>query len=132
MRHKLTPLGFVEFSNPETATAAQRAMDGRDLEGHQLQIKASHKGADAAEERRREDATKKTASTKILIKNLPFEASKKDVRALFSRKFIQVILLVASLTTPSLRSIEKRPRPQKIRFIFQASNFESSPDQRFI
>ncbi|KAI8933891.1 hypothetical protein NX059_009588 [Plenodomus lindquistii] len=76
--------GFVEFTNAETATAALRAMDGRDLEGHKLQIKASHKGADAAEERRREDASKKAASTKILIKNLPFEASKKEVRALFT------------------------------------------------
>jgi multiple RNA-binding domain-containing protein 1 len=76
--------GFVEFNNPETATAALRAMDGHDLEGHKLQIKASHKGADAAEERRNEDAAKKAASTKIIIKNLPFEASKKDVRALFA------------------------------------------------
>jgi multiple RNA-binding domain-containing protein 1 len=66
--------GFVEFSNAETATAALRTMDGRDLEGHKLQIKASHKGADAAEERRKEDAAKKAASTKIIIKNLPFEA----------------------------------------------------------
>jgi multiple RNA-binding domain-containing protein 1 len=49
-------------------------MDGRDVEGHKLQIKASHKGADAAEERRKEDAAKKAASTKIIIKNLPFEA----------------------------------------------------------
>ncbi|CAO2658147.1 Nn.00g074070.m01.CDS01 [Neocucurbitaria sp. VM-36] len=76
--------GFVEFNSPETASAALRAMDGHDLEGHKLQIKASHKGADAAEERRKDDAAKKAASTKILIKNLPFEASKKDVRALFT------------------------------------------------
>lgn len=76
--------GFVEFSSAETATTALRTMDGQDLEGHKLQIKASHKGADAAEERRREDASKKAASTKILIKNLPFEASKKEVRALFT------------------------------------------------
>ncbi|USP79226.1 Multiple RNA-binding domain-containing protein 1 [Curvularia clavata] len=76
--------GFVEFSSPETATAALRAMDGHDLEGHKLQIKASHRGADAAEERRNEDAAKKAASTKIIIKNLPFEASKKEVRALFA------------------------------------------------
>lgn len=50
-------------------------MDGYSLDGHALQIKASHKGADAAEERRKEDAAKKAASTKIIIKNLPFEAS---------------------------------------------------------
>lgn len=67
--------GFVEFNNAETATAALRTMEGHDLEGHKLQIKASHKGADAAEERRREDTAKKAASTKIIIKNLPFEAS---------------------------------------------------------
>jgi multiple RNA-binding domain-containing protein 1 len=72
--------GFVEFNSPETATAALRTMEGHDLEGHKLQIKASHKGADAAEERRKEDAAKKAASTKIIIKNLPFEAS---VRSLY-------------------------------------------------
>ncbi|KAJ4375613.1 Multiple RNA-binding domain-containing protein 1 [Didymella sp. IMI 355093] len=76
--------GFVEFDSPDTAAAALRTLDGHDLEGHKLQIKASHKGADAAEERRKEDAAKKAASTKILIKNLPFEASKKEVRALFT------------------------------------------------
>ncbi|KAF1831588.1 RNA-binding domain-containing protein [Decorospora gaudefroyi] len=76
--------GFVEFNSPENATAALQAMQNHDLEGHKLQIKASHKGADAAEERRKEDAEKKAASTKIIIKNLPFEASKKDVRALFT------------------------------------------------
>ncbi|KAH7357533.1 multiple RNA-binding domain-containing protein 1 [Pyrenochaeta sp. MPI-SDFR-AT-0127] len=76
--------GFVEFISPETASAALRTMDGQDLEGHKLQIKGSHKGADAAEERRKDDAAKKATSTKILIKNLPFEASKKDVRALFT------------------------------------------------
>ncbi|KAF2623044.1 RNA-binding domain-containing protein [Macroventuria anomochaeta] len=76
--------GFVEFDSPDAAAAALRTLNGYDLEGHKLQIKASHKGADAAEERRKEDAAKKAASTKILIKNLPFEASKKEVRALFT------------------------------------------------
>lgn len=76
--------GFVEFDSPDAAAAALRTLNGHDLEGHKLQIKASHKGADAAEERRKEDAAKKAASTKILIKNLPFEASKKEVRALFT------------------------------------------------
>ena len=67
--------GFVDFSSSETASAALRAMDGFDLEGHSLKIQASHRGADAAEERRKEDAAKKAAGTKILVKNLPFEAT---------------------------------------------------------
>jgi multiple RNA-binding domain-containing protein 1 len=66
--------GFVEFNSAETAQAAIQTMDGLDLDGHKLQVKASHKGADTAEERRKEDAAKKAASTKIIIKNLPFEA----------------------------------------------------------
>jgi multiple RNA-binding domain-containing protein 1 len=67
--------GFVEFKDAETATAAMRAMNGYTLDKHQLIIKASHKGADAAEERRKEDAAKKAGGTKIIVKNLPFEAN---------------------------------------------------------
>ena len=77
--------GFLEFRNKSNAQAALAAMDGRRLEGHELLIRTSHKAMDAAEERRREDQVKKVAGrkTKIIIKNLPFEASKKDVRSLF-------------------------------------------------
>ena len=67
--------GFVDFSDSETASAAMRAMNGYSLEGHSLKIQASHRGADAAEERRKEDAAKKATGTKILVKNLPFEAT---------------------------------------------------------
>jgi multiple RNA-binding domain-containing protein 1 len=77
--------GFLEFRSKAQAQAALAAMDGYSLDGHKLILKASHKGLDAAEERRKEDRAKKLAGkrTKIIIKNLPFEASKKDVRALF-------------------------------------------------
>ncbi|KAF2206089.1 RNA-binding domain-containing protein [Delitschia confertaspora ATCC 74209] len=76
--------GFLEFKNAAAAAAALKAMDGYNLDGHKLQIRASHKGADAAEERRKEDAAKKAAGTKLSVKNLPFEATKKDLRALFA------------------------------------------------
>jgi multiple RNA-binding domain-containing protein 1 len=78
--------GFCAFKTKEQAQAALKVMDGYVLDGYKLLVKASHRGHDAAEERRREDLAKKAAAqrTKIVIKNLPFEASKKDVRALFS------------------------------------------------
>lgn len=77
--------GFLEFRTSKQAELALKAMDGYTLEGHKLQIRASHKGADAAESRRTADAQKRASSkkTKVVIKNLPFEATKKDVRALF-------------------------------------------------
>jgi multiple RNA-binding domain-containing protein 1 len=76
--------GFAHFNNRESAQAALKAMDGQSLHAHKLQVKASHRGLDAAAERKRDDEAKKAAGqrTKIIIKNLPFEASKKDVRAL--------------------------------------------------
>ncbi len=77
--------GFLEFSSNQNAQVALAAMDGYKLDGHQLLIRASHKTVDAAEQRRKEDEVKKVAGrrTKVIIKNLPFEVSKKDIRALF-------------------------------------------------
>ncbi|KAJ5679149.1 Multiple RNA-binding domain-containing protein 1 [Penicillium macrosclerotiorum] len=77
--------GFVEFKTKAQAQAALAAMNGYKLDQHELVIRASHKGMDAAEERRREDTAKKIAArrTKIIIKNLPFQATKKDIWSLF-------------------------------------------------
>ncbi|KAK3954040.1 hypothetical protein QBC32DRAFT_102302 [Pseudoneurospora amorphoporcata] len=78
--------GFVAFRTKDQAQAAQKVMDGQVLDAHRLSVKASHRGLDAAEERRREDMAKKAASqgTKLVIKNLPFEVTKNEVRTLFS------------------------------------------------
>ena len=78
--------GFCAFRTKEQAQAAQKVMDGYALDAHKLSVKASHRGLDAAEERKREDLAKKTASqrSKLVIKNLPFEITKKEVRALFA------------------------------------------------
>ncbi|QSZ37636.1 hypothetical protein DSL72_008735 [Monilinia vaccinii-corymbosi] len=77
--------GFIEFRTKSQAEAAIKAMDGYTLDNHKLLVKASHKGADAAEEKRKEDRAKKLAGkrTKLIVKNLPFEASKSDIRKLF-------------------------------------------------
>lgn len=77
--------GFVEFRTRAQAEAAIVTMNGRRLDGHELLVQQSQKSTDLAEERRKEDIAKKLKSkkTKIIIKNLPFEATKKDIRALF-------------------------------------------------
>jgi multiple RNA-binding domain-containing protein 1 len=77
--------GFADFRTASQAQAAISLMNGYKLDNHELVVEASHKATDAAEERRREDIGKKLEEkkTKVVIKNLPFEASKKDVRSLF-------------------------------------------------
>ena len=81
-----TGFGFAEFATKAEAEAALAAVNGHSLDGHNLVIRSSHKALDAAEERKREDEAKQAAyrRTKVIIKNLPFEATKKDLRALFS------------------------------------------------
>lgn len=76
--------GFVHFRSKTQAEAALKVMNGYVLDGHTLAVKTSHQGLDAAEERRREDKAKKAAGqrTKIVVKNLAFEASKPDLRRL--------------------------------------------------
>ena len=76
--------GFLEFRSKDQAQAALAAMDGYKLDGHDLLIRASHKAIDAAEDRRNTDNAKKLTGrkTKVIIKNLPFEATKKDIQSL--------------------------------------------------
>lgn len=77
--------GFVEFRSKSHAEAALSTMNGRVLDGHDLLVQLSQKTTDLAEERRKDDIVKKRNAnqTKIIIKNLPFEATKKDIRSLF-------------------------------------------------
>ncbi|WFD35547.1 Multiple RNA-binding domain-containing protein 1 [Malassezia cuniculi] len=71
--------GFVGFATEDDASAAQRAMDGHVLDGHTLAVAFSRRGHDADDSK-----PVKAPSTKMLVKNVPFEATKKDLRALFS------------------------------------------------
>jgi multiple RNA-binding domain-containing protein 1 len=78
--------GFVGFKSAESAKRAQKALDKTTLDGHLLSVSFSKRGHDA------DDTATTTgditvpegASTKLIIKNLPFQASKKDVRDLFA------------------------------------------------
>ncbi|ANB13322.1 Mrd1p [Sugiyamaella lignohabitans] len=73
--------GFVEFSSRETANVALNAMDGFVLDGHKLQLKISNRGQDKTDDSTLVSGQK--AKSKILIKNIPFEATKKDIQKLF-------------------------------------------------
>lgn len=70
--------GFVEFSTKDQAEAAISALDSHVLEGHRIQLKLSHRKAGT-----KAPEPKSSKSNKILIKNLPFETTRKDVLELF-------------------------------------------------
>lgn len=79
--------GFIEFRSKMDAESAVGALNGHQLDGHELKVQLSSKTLDAGEETRREDQKRKKDAnqTKIIIKNLPFQASKKDIRSLFAQ-----------------------------------------------
>lgn len=75
--------GFVGFRDAEGARRALNSMQGYTLDGHALAIKFAGRGAEDATGKPGTEGKERTRTTKMIVKNLPFEASKKDVRELF-------------------------------------------------
>ncbi|XP_010529286.1 PREDICTED: multiple RNA-binding domain-containing protein 1 isoform X1 [Tarenaya hassleriana] len=72
--------GFVEFDSVDTATNAYRDLQGTVLDGHALILRfCQTKRSDSVGK-----ADKDKQSTKLHVKNVAFEATKKDLRQLFS------------------------------------------------
>ncbi|CAN3371506.1 hypothetical protein DIURU_000202 [Diutina rugosa] len=72
--------GFVEFRTKDQAETAIKTLDGYVLQGHRIQLKLSHRpGTQTDTNDETKSKSKKKGSAKIIIKNLPFEATRKDV-----------------------------------------------------
>lgn len=75
--------GFVEFASKEDAMKAMKELQNSELDDHKIQLKVSSRGSNATG-REREGKVVKVGGTKLLIRNLAFEADKKEVRELCS------------------------------------------------
>jgi multiple RNA-binding domain-containing protein 1 len=79
--------GFVEFKNKEDCLKACKSMQGREIDNHSVQLKVSTRGADATSKetvkRKQTSAGGKKPGTKIMVKNLAFEATAHELRELF-------------------------------------------------
>ncbi|KAJ3326012.1 hypothetical protein HDV06_002397 [Boothiomyces sp. JEL0866] len=78
--------GFLEFNTKEEAMECIKTMQKFNLDGHELQLKFSNAVGKASTNRKRNatNAEEREPSTKLLVRNLPFEATKKDLKQLFS------------------------------------------------
>ena len=74
--------GFAEFRTKEQANAVISALDGTVIDGHRIQLKLSHR--QGSSNTTSSAKGKKIKSGKIIVKNLPFEATRKDVFELFN------------------------------------------------
>ncbi|KAF5322105.1 hypothetical protein D9619_001971 [Psilocybe cf. subviscida] len=78
--------GFVGFKDAEGAQKALKSMQGFSLDGHALHVSFAGRGADGPDKEKGKGAGEKKAggrTTKMIVKNVPFEATKKDIRDLF-------------------------------------------------
>ncbi|RXM96649.1 putative RNA-binding protein 19 [Acipenser ruthenus] len=105
--------GFVEFKKAESAQKALRQLQHCMVEEHQLELKLSERATKATVTSvRKKQQSKKQTSSKILVRNVPFQASVREVRELFryAQLFItllkeeQYYLYGGALSTPPLSS----------------------------
>ncbi|CAO3565600.1 unnamed protein product [Mortierella alpina] len=75
--------GFAEFLSKDKAVTAMKAMNGFILDGSKLEIKFSDRSS-ASDSKTKSRVAPKDHGTKLLIRNIPFEATKKDIQGLFS------------------------------------------------
>ncbi|TDL26946.1 RNA-binding domain-containing protein [Rickenella mellea] len=73
--------GFVGFKSPDAAKKAMKSLHGFVLDGHSLNVKFAGRGVEEDEVKGKEKVVART--TKMIVKNVPFEATKKDIRELF-------------------------------------------------
>ncbi|UPR01955.1 multiple RNA-binding domain-containing protein [Chloropicon primus] len=70
--------GFLEYSNENAARVIVDEFQGTTLDGHRLHLDISTKKAQS-KSTGKQDGT----STRLMIRNIPFEANKKDIKQLF-------------------------------------------------
>ena len=73
--------GFVGFKTVDGAQKAIKSMQGFALDGHALHVKFAGRGAEGEVNDRNSAA--KSRNTKMIVKNVPFEATREDIRELF-------------------------------------------------
>lgn len=78
--------GFVEFSTAKQAEQAIEKLQSTVLDGHALNLKISHKTVGASNGKRAAptDGDKGSRKSKIIVRNVAFEATTSEIRELFS------------------------------------------------
>ncbi|XP_023701219.1 probable RNA-binding protein 19 [Paramormyrops kingsleyae] len=76
--------GFVEYKTPKAAQKALRQLQHCMVDEHQLELKLSERvNRSVPPSSQKKQAAKKQTSSKILVRNIPFQATAKELRELF-------------------------------------------------
>ncbi|XP_056002350.1 probable RNA-binding protein 19 isoform X2 [Ostrea edulis] len=77
--------GFVEFRQKESAMKALKELQHTNLDGHAVELKISNRTTliQTKPNAKKKQKLKKQTTTKILVRNIPFEAKKQEIYELF-------------------------------------------------
>jgi multiple RNA-binding domain-containing protein 1 len=77
--------GFVGFKTRDAAQNAFKGLQGFEVDGHALEVKFAQRGGEAGGDMDKgaKETVGKSKTTKMMVKNLPFEATRKEVKDLF-------------------------------------------------
>ncbi|XP_066116597.1 probable RNA-binding protein 19 isoform X1 [Saccopteryx bilineata] len=77
--------GFVEYRKPEQAQKALKQLQGQVVDGHKLEVRISERATrPALTSARKKQVPRKQTTSKILVRNIPFQADSREIRELFS------------------------------------------------
>lgn len=88
--------GFVGFKTREAAQNAFKGLQGFEVDGHALDVKFAQREGGASEDmgKSKKETVGKSKTTKMMVKNLPFEATRKEVKELF--RYVPLRLLAVN------------------------------------
>ena len=75
--------GFVEYERASNALKAIKEIQGYELDGHNLELKLSHSETHSKIREHKKVQQMEQKSSKLLVRNIPFEAGKKEISQLF-------------------------------------------------
>ena len=79
--------GFVQFFKSSDAEKALKELQGKKLQDHCLELKRSNRAANSSDSKESVKSHGKTtqsgSTTKLIIRNVPFEANSREVEEIF-------------------------------------------------
>ena len=76
--------GFIEYEQEEDALKAIKRLQGHELDDHKLELKLSRaKNQPKTTQQEKSSKPEQQASSKLLVRNIPFETGKKEIMQLF-------------------------------------------------
>ncbi|XP_053525741.1 probable RNA-binding protein 19 isoform X3 [Artibeus jamaicensis] len=77
--------GFVEYRKPEQAQKALKQLQGHVVDDHKVEVRISERATQPAlTSARKKQVPRKQTTSKILVRNIPFQADLREIRELFS------------------------------------------------